>query len=223
MSLLKTYKSPIDPSQFLRFLKQVVIKSGNVDFNIFQQQDACEVLSCILDELCSLSPHALDAINTHVKNTITCNTCLQCNIREDPCNILQVPVSNSIQEPINFFLKAEELQGNNMYFCDLCSSLQQATLEHEFSRVGDLLKRFHLKRFTNFGNSVTKDIRPVKCDTEITLPVSLDDNISSHKKFKLCAIINHSGSLGRGHYTALIKNIESQSWFHCNDAAVVSH
>ena len=41
MSLLKTSKSPLDPSQFLRFLKQVLIKSGRADFNIFQQQDAC--------------------------------------------------------------------------------------------------------------------------------------------------------------------------------------
>lgn len=222
MSLLKTAKSPLDPSQFLRFLKQVLIKSGNLDFNIFQQQDACEILSCILDELCSLSQHALDLIKNHIKNTITCNSCLQSNVREDPCNILQVPVSKSVQEAVNFFLKTEELEGNNMYFCNFCSSLQPASLEHEFTRIGDILI-VHLKRFSNFGESVTKDIRPVKCDHEITIPVSLDNDITSHKKFKLCAAINHSGTLERGHYTALINNIESQSWFHCNDAAVILH
>ena len=104
MSLLKTSKSPSDPSPFLRFLKQVLIKAGNVDFNILQQQDVCEVLSCVLDKLCSLSRHTLDLIKIHVKNTITCSSCLQSNILEDPCNILEVPVCNSIQEAVRDFI-----------------------------------------------------------------------------------------------------------------------
>ena len=90
-----------------------------------------------------------------------------------------------------------------MYFCNFCSSLQSATLEHEFTKIGDILI-VHLKRFSNFRGSVIKDIRPVKCDTEIVLPVSLDNDITSQKKFKLFAVINHLGTLERGHYTALI-------------------
>ena len=133
-----------------------------------------------------------------------------------------MPVASSIQVAVNLFLKAEELQGNNRYFCNFCSSLQPATLEHEITKIGDILI-VHLKRFSNFGSSVIKDIRPVKCGHEIFVPVSFDNDITSLKKFKLYAVINHSGTLERGHYTALINNIESQSWFHCNDAAVISH
>lgn len=109
-----------------------------------------------------------------------------------------------------------------MYFCNFCSSHQPASIEHEFTRVGDILI-IHLKRFTNFGNSVTKDIRPIKCNHEITIPVSFDNDITSHKKFKLFAVVNHSGTLERGHYTALINIAEFHSWFHCNDAAVISY
>ena len=47
MSLLRSSKSPLDPSQFLRFLQGIVTKSGKPDFSLFHQQDAAEILSCI--------------------------------------------------------------------------------------------------------------------------------------------------------------------------------
>ena len=64
MALLKTSKAPLDPSQFLRYLKQIVIKSrrNENEFNIFEQQDACEILSCILNGFCSDSVPALNLI-----------------------------------------------------------------------------------------------------------------------------------------------------------------
>ena len=39
MSLLKSHKSAIEPSQFFRLLKQMLVKSGKPHFNIFEQQD----------------------------------------------------------------------------------------------------------------------------------------------------------------------------------------
>ena len=97
MSLLKTSKSPLDPSQFLRFLTHVLVISGRADFNIYQQQDGCEVLGCMLDEFCSESVYASDLTRIHVKNTVSCNSCFQCNITENLLTILQLPVSESVQ------------------------------------------------------------------------------------------------------------------------------
>ena len=45
MSLLRSSKSPLDPSQVLRFLQGMVTKSGKPNFSLFQQQDAAEILS----------------------------------------------------------------------------------------------------------------------------------------------------------------------------------
>ena len=49
ISLLKSSK-PV--TQFLKFLNQVLAKSGRKHFNIFEQQDTREILACVLDELC---------------------------------------------------------------------------------------------------------------------------------------------------------------------------
>ena len=116
MSLLKTSKSPLDPSQFLHFLKQIIVRSGRADFNIFQPQDACEVLGCMLDEFCSESILASNLTKIHVKNTVSCNSCTECNISEDPLTILQLPVSESVQSSINSFLKPENLVGITLIF-----------------------------------------------------------------------------------------------------------
>ena len=220
MTLLKTSKTPLDPSQFLRFLKQILIKSGRIEFNLFQQQDACEILSCILDEFCGHSLGALDLIKTQVRNTTTCNTCFQSSVQEDMCKILQLSICHSTQQAIETFLKPEELHGRNKYYCNFCASLQTASLEHEIVNSGGLLI-IQLKRFASLGNSVAKDVRPVKCDQEVRLPVVFDRDIVNYKRFRLLASVNHSGTLERGHYTALIKNITSSTWFHCNDAAVI--
>ena len=220
MSLLSSSKSPLDPSQFLRFLGQVLTKSGRDDFNLFQQQDACEALSCILAELCAESLLASNLIKINVKNTITCNNCLQSNVNEEPFPILQLPTSNSIKDSLKLFLNPEELLGSNRYFCNVCSSLQPALLEHSFSQLGDFLI-IQLKRFISFSGSTIKDVKDVVCTSEIRIPVSAEDDVTFYKTYSLIGSINHLGTLDRGHYTAHICNRSSTNWYHCNDAAVV--
>ena len=220
MTMLTSSKASVDPSQFLRFLEQVLRKSGKSDFNLFQQQDACEILSCILDELWGESPTATNLTKVHLKNTITCNTCLENNIHEDPFSILQLPVADSVQQSVDMFLRSEDLIGTNSYFCNVCSSHQPAVLEHEFSRLGNFLI-IQLKRFSNFSGSVTKDARKVWCTSDLNIPISVDNAITINKKFKLIGTVNHSGNLNSGHYTAHIADRFSSLWLHCNDSAVV--
>ena len=72
MSLLKSSKSAIDPSQFLRFLKQVLVKSGRPYLNIFEQQDAGKILACFSDELCGDSILTLDLVQVKTRVTTDC-------------------------------------------------------------------------------------------------------------------------------------------------------
>ena len=110
MSLLKSSKTAIDPSQFLRFLKKVLVKSGKPHFNIFGQQDAAEILACILDELCD---------------------------NEYSFTIFSASGTNAVQSSLELFLTPEHLLGDYSFFCNYCSSLQPAIIEHHFSRVGN--------------------------------------------------------------------------------------
>ena len=43
---------------------------------------------------------------------------------------------------------------------------------------------------------------------------------AAYNVFNLAAVINHSGNLISGYYTYLVK--DGETWWHCNDKAVVS-
>ena len=47
----------------------------------------------------------------------------------------------------------------------------------------------------------------------------IEDEVFCTRKLNLVAVINHSGNLSSSHYTCLVKN--EQTWWHCNDKAVV--
>ena len=76
-SLLQTSKGALDPSYFLKCLKQIISKAGNPAFDGFTHQDAAEILSYILEELCGGSINASEFIRIHIRQTITCTACLQ--------------------------------------------------------------------------------------------------------------------------------------------------
>ena len=127
-----------------------------------------------------------------------------------------------IQRSLNAYLESHFLSDKNEFFCNICSSNNQALADQEISKVGDYLI-IQVKRFLVFNQAVTKDISKISCIPTLTVPVTLDEDIVGHNKFNLFSTINHSGNLARGHYTSFIKSASSSSlsWFHCNDAAVI--
>ena len=75
MSLLQTSKRALDPSYFLKCLKQIISKAGNPAFDLSSQPDAAEILSYILEELCGKSIHASESIIIHIRQMISCTAC----------------------------------------------------------------------------------------------------------------------------------------------------
>ena len=217
MFLLKSSKSTIDPSQFLRFLEEVLVKSGRLHFNIFEQQDVGEILACILDELCGDFILALDLVQVKTKVTIDCLSCHQSIDNEDPFSILKLPLANTMQSSLDSFLMPEHLSGDNSFFCCNCSSLKPAFFEHGFLVIQFLI--IQLKRFVNFQRTVTKDtilfgVSPI--------PVILDNDVVVVRMFTLISTANNSGNLNNGHYAAHVRNNFCPAWYHCNNAAVIS-
>ena len=135
MPLLKSSKSAIDPSQFLRFLKEVLKKFGRSHFKIFEQQDAGKILTCILDELCGYFILALDLVQFKTRVTIDCLSRHKSIYSEDSLTIFQLPVANTMQTSLDLFLAAKHPSGENSVFSNCCSSLQPTIIEHGFPRV----------------------------------------------------------------------------------------
>ena len=78
-----TSKGALDPSYILKCLKQIISKAGNTAFGLFSQQDAAEILSYVLEELCGESIHASESIGIYIRQTISCTVCQQYTSTED--------------------------------------------------------------------------------------------------------------------------------------------
>ena len=103
MSFLKSSNSAIDPFQFLRFLKQVLVKPGAPHFNIFEQQNAGEIFTCILDELSGDFTLALDLVQVKARVTIHCLSCQQGIDNGDFFAIFLLSVANTVQSSLDLF------------------------------------------------------------------------------------------------------------------------
>jgi ubiquitin C-terminal hydrolase len=76
----------------------------------------------------------------------------------------------------------------------------------------------HLKRFGLRGHVVTRDNSAVIVPDVIDLTPFFKDSQASPVHFQLKAIINHSGTLRGGHYTAFGKR--GERWLSFNDEKV---
>ena len=78
-------------------------------------------------------------------------------------------------------------------------------------------------RFNQLGsNQVVKDKTNVQCINDLIVDSGVDNDVSFHLKYRICATVNHSGTLNAGHYTAFVKENTSsiETWSLCNDKAV---
>ena len=71
-----------------------------------------------------------------------------------------------------------------------------------------------LCRFSNRGSQLVQDETLISCTQSqlgqyLTVPITIEDEVSFINKYSLIATINHSGTLSRGHYWAWIKDLHS--------------
>ena len=123
ISLLQRSKWALDPSYFLKCLKQIVSKAENSAFHLFSQHNAVEIISYILEELCGEAIDVSESIRIHIRQIISS---LQHISSVDSSSILQLLVSGSFQWYLNSYLKSNSLSGENEFFCNICSSNNQA-------------------------------------------------------------------------------------------------
>ena len=224
LSKLTKSTSAVDPSSFLRALQQTISVIKNAPFNINSQQDVPEIFQVVLDEPCGPSVVANDIASSSITSTTSCNTCFLSSSQEASSSILALPLTSSISEFFNHFLEPEQLTGENCWSCPQCSSYKECTRESSFKTCASILL-IQLRRFTNLNESLFKDNRVVNCSIKshqtLTVPSHPEEDISFTNEYRLVATINHSGTLARGHYWAFAKGDPSDSWWKCDDRAVL--
>lgn len=214
-------KVPVNTSSFLNALKGHVSNARGAAFNPFSQQDALEILEYLIPELSLAFPFFGRLFNTRVKICTTCSACNNISTSEQVSPFLQLPLTSTVQSSIDNFLESEELSGVNSYFCHYCNSYQTATVEKEVAECSSILV-LQLKRFAYNKGLVSKVCSPVTSyPGTVSIPITVDSEVSCRKHYNLRAVINHSGNLNNGHYTTVAYNQVHGKWFHCNDRAVV--
>ena len=220
MVVKKNSTKPIDPSNFLWALKRSFSSTRVTPFDFNSQQDVAEILQVVLDELKGVSLAASSLISNTLRTTVSCNTCLCSSVSEENLDILFLQVSTGIQTSLKQFLNPEILTSGNKWFCPSCNTLCETTRETCVMNSAPILA-IQLCRFSNQGGELVKDETLVSCTQSqvgqyLTVPITIEDEVSFINKYSLIATINHSGTLSRGHYWASIKDLHSPCWYLCN-------
>lgn len=118
-----------------------------------------------------------------------------------------------IYDCLKKFSQKEILDEGNVWFCEKCKMNQKAIKKIQLN-YSPMILIIQLKRFKNGGN--------VKIDNYIDIPINnfMLKNYNVKEEYELVAIINHYGSIGFGHYTAICKNYYNKKWYKYDDAAV---
>ena len=143
---------------------------------------------------------------------------------EENLDIVTLPVTADIQTSMNKFLKPEILTSQNKWFCPSCNVLCESTRETCIINSAPILI-IQLCRFSNQGGELVKNVNFFSCtwgepNKDLTVPITVEDEVSFTDKYSLIATINHLGTLNRGHYWAFIKDLHYSSWYSCNDKPV---
>ncbi|CAD8142522.1 unnamed protein product [Paramecium pentaurelia] len=108
------------------------------------------------------------------------------------------------------------------YYCSKCKKHQKVKRKFTIWRLPHILM-FHIKRFDYRRFSSDKLNHRVKFPLELDMTKFIQDSLDQSTKncqYSLCGIVNHSGTLYGGHYTADSKNPYNQKWYRYNDSDV---
>ncbi|RWS02777.1 ubiquitin carboxyl-terminal hydrolase 22-like protein [Dinothrombium tinctorium] len=141
----------------------------------------------------------------------------------------------SLLDCLERFTRPEHLGSSAKIKCSTCQSYQESTKQLSMKKL-PIVASFHLKRFehsSRFHKKISTFIsfpqyldmtpfmasrRGCKSNASDTTSSSTYINGSSINENKYClfAVVNHSGTIETGHYTAYIRQHRDQ-WFKCDD------
>merc|ERR1712157_359002 len=132
----------------------------------------------------------------------------------------------NLEQCLNAFQQREELSQEDWVYCPKTKDFEKSLKKLDIWNLPRILV-IHLKRF---GRETIAG-PPEKIDSLVQFPFSIDmagwvqspDASKEGMQYNLYAVVNHSGSMGFGHYTAYAQVDSSDGqrhWFHFNDSSV---
>jgi ubiquitin C-terminal hydrolase len=111
-----------------------------------------------------------------------------------------------LDECFRQFIKPENLEGSNQYYCKTCKSREDATKKLTVTLHPQVLI-IHLKRFHQYTSSYF---------TKTNVMVNFSSvNTFNGQEYELLSVIVHHGTFGGGHYTCYVKY--DGVWYNCDD------
>ena len=165
----------------------------------------------------------VDLFVGQLKSTLRCTVCGYTSSSFDPFwdLSLSIPVKMdqvTLHACIERFTREEVLDGDEKPTCTKCQKHQKCTKSLSIQKFPPILV-VHLKRFPPQGGVGDK------MNTTVDIPITgLDFSFPSadqvSHRYNLYGVVNHSGSMLSGHYTACCKHPYTAEWYVYNDARV---
>lgn len=219
-----------DPNEFARLLFERMHES-------FQQCSG----KGVKEDLSELLPKLFHGVTTY---ETVCLTCQQTSERNEGFTDLSLPIvhpptnetnrkggqmsitnafmgvsNTNLQYCLNRYICAEELSGDNQYWCEACQMKRDAQRTIWFQELPPLLN-VQISRYVFDRKKLVKK----KLTDKVLLPLVLTVPLKGKEgdsKYLLCAVMKHHGtSAYQGHYVAEAMDWQSGTWFEFNDEKV---
>jgi ubiquitin C-terminal hydrolase len=167
-----------------------------------------------------------DLFEGAIRSVMTCTVCGGISARFETFSqlILPLPLAQSRIELKNLFNELFQSESIDSILCDYCKRKQK------FERSIDIWKFpkyliLTLNRFS-FETSIVRK-NNVCIDYPVDELFSLEDFVAREAPlpestdYELYAVIEHEGTVNRGHYTAYVKLGDDNQWYYANDARIV--
>ena len=204
--------------------------------SVFEQHDAQELLTVLLDSLGESCPDIKERLTVilhgSVEEYLECPECqfkragvssfmnisLELPVHDDKVNHNE-PEMEDLSALLHSHMRTEILDVDNKWECGGCQQKVQAKKYNVYKTLPPSLF-IHLKRF----RYNLKLRRREKITSAITFPESLDTTMLTGEggksgPYRLQGILLHTGTASGGHYKSY-NRISNQKWVECNDARV---
>ncbi|RHY37999.1 hypothetical protein DYB34_007273 [Aphanomyces astaci] len=225
-------------------------KCLNLEFSVYQQNDASEFCDKLLDRLeigLAKTPQGTACLQSHLGGKLISQKlpkgCGHRFEREEAFIRLELQIrgKESIDESLAAFVEGELMDGDNKVECELCGEKKAAIRRTCFGALPQLLV-LHLKRFDlDYATFETVKLNnrcafPLKLDMKPYTKRGLDekaaedvdddiggmddDDNDDEYMYELRGVLVHAGVAQGGHYYSFIKDQSVGKWFKYDDEDV---